>query len=172
VTGVLQPVFLGEEHLLNLVASGFQVPERQDLGRRPNIEVKIGGLEPIKGENASVDRVGLGEKAEIPGEAANPRSMGLVRGDPEFHAEIENMALIAAGRLADDEQRAEIGLGVASQFSEQRLADRFGFVGGDALLAGGQDITGLWKRRSAPQQRYPFCYCSNKNKWLSGLTPR
>ena len=50
------------------------------------------------------------------------------------------MALIAAGRLADDEQRAEIGLGVASHFSEQRLADRFGFVGGDALFAGGQDM--------------------------------
>ena len=119
VTGVLQPVFLGEEHLLSLVAPGFQVLERQDLGRRLDIEVKIGGLQPKKGENTSVDRVGFGDEVEISGEAANPRSMGFARGDPELHAEIENMALIAAGRLADDEQRAEIGLGVASQFGDR-----------------------------------------------------
>jgi len=140
VTGVLQPVFLGEEHLLNLVAPGFQVLERQDLGRRLDIEVKIGGLKPIKGENASVDRVVFGDEAEISAEMANARSMGLVRGDPEFFADFENMAFIAAGRLADDEQRPEIGLGVASQFGEQSLADRLGFVGDDALSASGQDM--------------------------------
>jgi hypothetical protein len=50
------------------------------------------------------------------------------------------MAFIAAGRLADDEQRTEIGLGVASQFGEQSLADRLEFVGDDALSASGQDM--------------------------------
>src|SRR5271166_6194691 len=34
MAGMLQPVGFGEEHLLELVAPGFQVFERQDLGRR------------------------------------------------------------------------------------------------------------------------------------------
>ena len=34
VTGMLQPVGFGEEHLLELVAPGFEVSERQNLRRR------------------------------------------------------------------------------------------------------------------------------------------
>ena len=74
VAGMLHPVGFGEEHLLELVAPGFQVSERQNLGRRRNIDAKIRGLKPIEGKNAGVDRIGLGEKAEIPGEMANARS--------------------------------------------------------------------------------------------------
>src|SRR5271166_2079350 len=110
VAGMLQPVGFGEEHLLELVAPGFQVFERQNLGRRRNIEAKIRGLKPIEGENAGVDRIGFGEKAEIPGEMANARSVSLVDGDPEFFADFENMAFIAAGRLANDEERPKGGL--------------------------------------------------------------
>ena len=87
VAGMLEPVCFSEEHLLELVAPGFQVFEHQNLGRRRNIEAKIRGLKPIEGENAGVDRIGFGEKAEIPGEMANARSVSLVHGDPEFFAD-------------------------------------------------------------------------------------
>jgi hypothetical protein len=140
VTGLLQPVRFGEEHLLELVAPGFQVSKRQKLGRWRNIEAKIRGLKPIEGKNAGVDRIGLSEKAEIPGEMANARSVGLVRGDPEFFADFENMAFIAAGRLADDEERPKGVLGIAPHLGEERIADRLRLVRSDALFFGGQNM--------------------------------
>jgi hypothetical protein len=121
VTGMIQAAVFGEEHLLELVAPGFQVSERQNLRRRWNVKAKVRGLEPIEGEHAGVDRIGLGEKAEISGEMANARSVGLVRGNPEFFADFENMAFIAAGRLADDEERPKGGLGIAPHLGHRRF---------------------------------------------------
>ena len=140
VTGMLQPVGFGEEHLLELVAPGFQVSERQNLRRRWNVKAKVRGLKPIEGKNAGVDRIGLGEKAEISGEMANARSVGLVRGNPEFFADFENMAFIAAGRLADDKERPKGGLGIAPHLGHQRFADCCRLVGGDALFFSGQNM--------------------------------
>ena len=123
VAGMFQAAVFGEKHLLDLVAPGFQVSERQNFRRWRNIEAKIRGLKPIEGKNAGVDRIGFGEKAEIPGEMANARSVSLVHGDPEFFADFENMAFIAAGRLANDEERPKGGLGIAPHLGNQRFAD-------------------------------------------------
>ena len=71
---------------------------------------------------------------------ANACAVGLVHGDPKFHADRKNMALIAAGRLADGEERAKPALGVEPHFGEQRFADRLRLVRRDALFIGGQNM--------------------------------
>lgn len=68
------------------------------------METKIRGLKPIEGENAGVDRIGFGEKAEMPGEMANACAAGLVHGDAKLRADRKTMPLVAAGRFADSQQ--------------------------------------------------------------------
>jgi hypothetical protein len=95
VTGMIQVAVFGEEHLLDLVAPGFQVSERQNLGRRWR------GRRLDRSWREGRDILRNGERA----------TRGLVRDDSEFFADFENMAFIAAGRLADDEERPMGGLG-------------------------------------------------------------
>jgi len=66
--------------------------------------------------------------------------VGLVDGDAKLHADRKNMALIAAGRLADDEHGAKSVLRVAPQFRGQRFADRLWLVRRDALFIGGEGM--------------------------------
>jgi len=140
VAGMLQPVGFREEHLLNLVAPSFQVSKRQNLWRQRNVKPKILGLKPIKGENAGVDWICFRDKAEIPGEMANACAMRLVYGDAKLHADRKNMALVAAGGLADSQHRAKAALGVAPHFGNQRFADCLRLVRRDALLIGGENM--------------------------------
>ena len=58
----------------------------------------------------------------------------------KLQADRKNMALIAAGRLADDEHGAKSVLGAALNLGEKHFADRLRFVCRDALFVGGQDM--------------------------------
>jgi len=59
---------------------------------------------------------------------------------PKLHADRKNMALVAAGRLADGQQRAKAALGVAPHFDKQRFADRLRLVRRDALFISWQNM--------------------------------
>lgn len=77
VAGVLEPVGLGDQHLLHLIAPSFQVPEGGQLGRWRHVEAQTLGPEAVEGKHASIDRIGLGKQAQILGEVPYARPMGL-----------------------------------------------------------------------------------------------
>jgi hypothetical protein len=84
----------------------------------------------------------LGDKAKVSGEVAHPRSVGFVGGDAELGANFEQMPLIAAGCLADNQERPKAQFGVAPALGDEQLTDGFGLVCNGLAFVAGQDVDG------------------------------
>jgi len=140
MAGMLEPVGLGHQHLLHLIAPPFQLPQHHHLGRQRHIEAQALGLEAVERQHAGIDRIGLGQEPQIPGEVAHAGSVRLVHGKSELDTDFEHLALVAAGGLADDAERAELGPSAAPYLPQQEPADRLGRVGDAVLTVAGQHM--------------------------------
>ena len=58
-----------------------------------------------------IDGVGLGQEAYASGEVPHAGAVSLVDGQTQLAANLEHMPFVAAGGLADDQERTKAGLG-------------------------------------------------------------
>ena len=121
---------------------GLQSDQGLQLGRARGIKVQTVRLQAVEGKHASIERIGLGNKAKIFGKVPDARSMGLVGGQAELDTNLKQSALIAAGCLADNEEGPEAQIGVAPHLRDEQLADRLGFVRDGVAFIARQDVDG------------------------------
>src|SRR5208337_628720 len=98
------------------------------------------GLQAIEGEHARIDRIALGDKAKIFGEVPDPRAVGFVRRYLKFLTDFKQMTLVAAGRLADNEERPNVQTGVAPLLRDEQLADHLRLIRYSLALIARQDV--------------------------------
>jgi hypothetical protein len=139
VSGVLEPVGFGDQHGLDLLAPRLELLQGRLLRARRLIEAQSRGMGAIAGEHAGIDRVGLGQ-AEILGEEAHPRAMRPVHLEAQLAAGREHVTLVAAGRLADDEQGSEPLVGIALELGLEQAPNGGWRVGKPHLPVAGQRV--------------------------------
>ena len=87
-------------------------------------------------EQARIDGIGLGSQPQIVGKAAHARAMCPVHGEAQRDGHVEHVPLVAAGRLAHDQERSQFVFAVALQLGLEQTTHRLHLVGDAALLIG------------------------------------
>lgn len=123
MTRMFEPVALGDQHVEDFGTAVLQVLERPCFRARRLIEPQTVGPEAVERDDAGVDRIGLGQHAEIVGEVAYALAVRQVAANAEFDADLQHGTLIAAGGFADHEQWPELLPFIATRLGHQQLAD-------------------------------------------------
>jgi hypothetical protein len=132
-------VLLHAQHGGELVAAGAQGPECLLLLALRPVEGKTGG-KAVAGDQSGIDLVGLGPPAIEAGEQAGAAAMGAMERKAQGGGLIEDVAFVAAGRFAHDQQRTEVFCEVAGLLAPEQAAQRRLAVGETLLPVGRQDM--------------------------------